>query len=265
MPKPIRSRATLQTVETLAEQVRRIEAARRPVGEAVISSGNTTLDGLLPERGFRRGTLVEWLASGAGSGAATLALMAAREAARDGGALVVVDRYRQFYPPAAARLGIDLEKLTVVRPERDEDHAWAVDQVLRCPGVAAVWCAVGEQDDHTLRRWQLAAESSGVLGLLLRGEAARREPSWAELRLSIEPIAALAHTRGRNRRLRVELLRCRTGHAGGTVELEIMGREGGHEEQEHAATQWDTRNETRTMHLASQLAAAKARHRSRGA
>jgi hypothetical protein len=241
------------------------------VDEGVISSGNEALDRLLPGRGFRRGMLVEWLAGGAGSGAATLALMAAREAARDGGALIVVDRYRQFYPPAAARLGIDLEKLFVVRPERNEDHAWAVDQALRCLGVAAVWCAAGEQDDHTLRRWQLAAESSGVLGLLLRGAAARQEPSWAELRLLVEPIAAPAQARGRNRRLRVELLRCRTGHAGGTVELEITGHETRTTLQppayslQPAVRQRDTRHETRTMHLASQLAAPKARRRSRGA
>ncbi len=220
MALPCHSRDIAEVVAALAEQVRRLEGARRPVAEGVISSGCGPLDRLLPERGLRRGTLVEWL-GGPGSGAGLLALIAAGQAAVGGGALVVVDRRRLFYPPAAVRLGIDLEKLIVVRPECEMDHAWALDQVLRTRGVAAVWCEPAEQDDHTLRRWQLAAESSGVLGLLVRDPRARDEPSWAELRLLVEPIAQPHDgtpgqsprgqpTARRERRVRVTLLRSRT-------------------------------------------------------
>src|SRR6185295_1802088 len=82
-----------------------------------------------------------------------------------------------------------LERMIVVRPRSEADQAWALDQALRCQGVAAVWCFAEERDSHAWRRWQLAAESSGVLGLLVREAEAREEPCWADLRLLVEPLA----------------------------------------------------------------------------
>ncbi len=290
MSLPSTSSSKAEIVTALAQQVRQIEGLRRRPDQAIVSSGSPALDALLPEGGLRRGTLVEWLAGCKGSGAGTLALLAARQASAYGGALVVIDRHRQFYPPAAVRLGIELEKLFVVWPQGDEDHAWAIDQVLRCEGVAAVWCHVDAQDEHTLRRWQLAAEASGVLGLLVRGRRAIEEPSWAEVRLLVEPISraasstqltgkihpvskTLAARPSRNRHVRVVLVRgrgmsCAKGAA--SVELEIptnlmqQGLRATDREEKHSSRRGG-KHETRAVHLASQLAPAKTGRRSRGA
>src|SRR5579863_2696622 len=82
----------------------------------VISTGIEALDRLLPDGGFREGTLIEWLAD---SGAADqLALLAARPALGEDRFLIVIDEEKTFYPPAAASLGIDLERLVLVRPGR---------------------------------------------------------------------------------------------------------------------------------------------------
>ena len=69
-----------QLVESLRQQIARLEGARRPASDAPVSSGCGSLDDLLPRHGFQRGTLVEWLVAGEGSGAESLALRAAREA-----------------------------------------------------------------------------------------------------------------------------------------------------------------------------------------
>ena len=117
-------------IEALRQQIAHWERPRAPQ-EALVSSGAKALDQLLPGGGFHRGTLVEWLAAGEGCGAASLALLAAREACRDAGALVVLDRTGEFYPPAAAGLGIEPQGLMVVRAANEADHAWALDQALR--------------------------------------------------------------------------------------------------------------------------------------
>ena len=258
MSQPILTRSTAQIVEALTEQLRQVESAgRRSHSEPSISSGTRALDRLLPDRGFRRGTLVEWLGCGAGSGAATLALIAGRQAAREGGALVVVDRQGSFYPPAAAALGIELEKLIVVRPQRDPDCAWALDQVLRCEGAAAVIGWTGKWDDRTFRRLQLAAESSGVLGLLLPPQSVRDAPSWADLRLLVHPLPG-NYQHSVATALRVEVLRARGGAAGGAVELEIDDQTGEIHESR-------TRPQKSALHLASRLADAAPRRRSAGA
>lgn len=233
-----------ELVESLRQEIARLEEARRPARETPVSSGFGPLDRLLPARGFRRGTLVEWLASGPGSGAEHLAVATAREACREGGALVVFDPAGEFYPPAAIRLGMDPGGMIVVRAASASDNLWALDQALRCPGVGAALAWPEKLDGRTFRRFQLAAEQGGGLGLLVRRERARHEPSWAEVRLGVKPLPTVdPHA---PRRLKVELLHSRGGTSGGSVEVELD-------------------DETHPLHLASPVARPASRRRAAGA
>jgi protein ImuA len=224
-----------QLIETLQERMKRIEWG--PDGRQ-IHSGAAALDNILPRRGFRRGSLVEWLGS-AGGGATTLAAIAAREACRDGRALVVVDVARRFYPPAAAMLGILLESLIVICPGR-RDLGWALNQTLACPAVGAVLCWPDTLDGRAFRRLQLSAEVGGGLGLLVRPATVAGSPSWADVRLLVEGAASES-----DRRFRVTLLRCRGAIAGQAVELEL--------------------DDENTLRLASELADPTPRQRATGA
>lgn len=190
-------------------------AAREAVRE-VVASGFRSLDALLPAGGVRRGSLIEWLAGGAaggmaGAGAMSLAgAVACRlaQAADEPGTIVVVDRTGWFHPPAVLPwlgCGAEVARLVVARPAHDDDEIWAIDQALRCPGVAAVlaWpraaaspggglvagrrCAA-QSWTIAMRRWQLAARSSGAVGLFVRPAMSQGEPSWAEARIAITPL-----------------------------------------------------------------------------
>jgi protein ImuA len=206
-----------QIVAQLRSELRHWESVRGSERSPVLSTGWAELDKLLPENGLRRGCLVEWLAAAPGSGAGTLALAAAREAARDGGPVVVVESSRgEFYPPAAALAGIELSQLIVVRVRSAQDEIWAVDQALRCSAVGSVVCWTERFDQRGRRRWQLSAEAGAGLGLLVCPERVRHEACWAEVRLLVEPLLS-----ERGRRLRVEVLRCRGAAAGRAVELEL--------------------------------------------
>ncbi len=207
-----------EDLEELRRRMARLERAR-PGGHPPLTSGCPALDQFLPEKGFRRGTLVEWLSADEGTGACTLALLAAREVCQNGGVLVVVDRRRDFCPPAAICFGIEPEQLVVLRAESAADNDWAMDQVLRSPAVAAVLAWPEKIDGRTFRRWQLAVEQGGGLGLLLRPAAARADPSWADVRLLVEP--RLSGSRSHKRRLRMIFLRCRGGTDGHTVDVEL--------------------------------------------
>lgn len=209
--------ATRELIRQLQYGIRRLETAR-PAGDVAetVRCGCDALDRLLPEGGLRRGTLAEWLAAGSGSGAATLALLYARRACQEGGAVVVVDRPRQVYPPALAGWGVPLEQVVLLYPATAQDEFWAWDQALRCPGVAAVWGWVEQLDARRFRRWQLSAESGGTLGLLLRPAKAGAQPTWAEVRLAVEPQPAAG-----GRRLQVRVVHLRGGASGGTVRLAL--------------------------------------------
>jgi protein ImuA len=160
--------------------------------------------------------LVEWLSEHSGGGAGMLAMLAARHAAASGELIVVSDAARRFYPPAARALGVAAEQLVVVRPANRHDELWAIDQALRCAGVAAVLAWLQKFPAQEARRLQLAAESSGALGIFCRPAQARGQPSWANVQLLVEPQTAAV-----NRRLRVEVTRLRGGVAGSAVLLEL--------------------------------------------
>jgi hypothetical protein len=234
---PARDKITHQLRERLSRWENAGGPAQGRAGET-FSAGAAALDRLFPGGGLRHGMLVEWLAEHRASRAATLSLLAAREAARQGGIAVVIDRRQMFYPPAAAAWGIDLDRLLLVHPRSPREELWAAVQALRSPVVAAVWAAIDRIDDRAFRLLQLAAEVGHTLGLLLRPANARGQPSWADMRLGVE-----TKRRGgkeierqleqRHRRLFslspslsvslsiVRVLHCREGRAGRSAFLEI--------------------------------------------
>ncbi|HEX4130364.1 MAG TPA: hypothetical protein VHZ24_09990 [Pirellulales bacterium] len=214
-----------ESLAHLRARLRELEHAARPTEQPPISTGFSALDAILPAGGLRPGTLVEWLAEAPGCGAGSLAVAAAVQVDRTGRTVVVVDGQEEFYPPGAADQGLDLDRTLLVRTRSARDELWAIDQVLRCRGVGAVLAWPERCDQRTLRRWQLAIEQCGGLGLLVRPERVRDEPCWADLRLRVAtlpvelPDSQPASSVGR--RLRVELLHGRGAMAGGTVELEL--------------------------------------------
>ena len=178
-----------ETIQELGQRISGIERSRQRSRDEkqVVSTGIAALDELLPAGGFRPGTLVEWLAEDEGCGAGTLALMAVAETTRAGGAFVVIDNDGEFHPVTAAELGIDPADTIIVRPENKNDAIWSLEQSLRCQGVAAAMGWVGRLDSHVFRRLQLAVETGGGIGFLMRPAGIRREASWADVRLLVQP------------------------------------------------------------------------------
>ncbi len=284
-------------VDSLRRQIRHLETALRCDAGGVSSTGCQALDRLLPEGGLATGTITEWLAPHAGSGAEMLSLVAAREASctaarttgQTNGALVIADSGRHFYPPAAAAWGIDLDNTIVLRSQNRQELYWAVDQSLRCPAVATVWGWLDHVDARWQRRFQLSAEESGARGMFIRPAHVRGQPSWCDVQWGIiatvrgqETRAQRGHAtvrgqetraqrgrtqRGREiepsfaRRVHLQLLRCRGGTPGGQVTIEIDFTTGGLQDIIDAprVTQPD---EKYSLHLAAQLAHPAARRRS---
>lgn len=210
-------------LQTLQNKIHTLETtSRQSDTEAIVSSGCEAINSILPSGGFPRGSLVEWFprinrhhdqtpnpkfnkqdsslenhresprhqfnSVEEGSGAMYLALATAKEACRNGGAFVILDQHRTFYPPAALAWGFRSKQIIILQPNSEKDLYWSLHQALSCPAVGAVWGSLGRLDEYTFRRLQLAAETSGCLGLLERPQSARGEPSWSEIQLSISPF-----------------------------------------------------------------------------
>jgi len=220
----------IDTIQRLSVQLRRIEHGRPiRVPSKWISTGLSVLDNLLPDRGIRPGSIIEWLSPYPGSGAGTLAFLLAAHQIRVAGTLIVIDPQASFYPPAAANLGISLEHTIVIRPNSTNDTLWSLEQTLRCAGVAVVICHLDYLDARVFRRLQLAVETGGGLGLFLRPDRFCNQPSWADVRLRISGQRAAVSSQRRmksppfshERLLQLELLRCRNDGDNKTILIGI--------------------------------------------
>ena len=121
--------------------------------------------------------------------------------------------------PRFSGWGIEAEDLLVLCPETLQETSWSIEQCLRCPGISATWAWVDERIPARVhRRWQMAAEVGGGVGLFFRPVSARREPVWADLRLLVTPRPG---GQGETRRLEVQVLYRRGGLGGGVQTWEI--------------------------------------------
>lgn len=188
---------TFDRIEVLRQKLAGLSSGEADSAQ-FFSTGCSALDHLLPGNALRPGMLLELLSPQPGSGAGALAMhCAARMVDATQGCMVVTDRWRRFYPPAAVARGIETRDLIVVRSTDDRmmsgaEELWALDQALRCPGVAVVLAWLDKVDPRAFRRLQLAAEAGGTLALLLRPARVQSLPTWSDVQLLVQPRSGSA-------------------------------------------------------------------------
>jgi len=222
--KTPRQKATLDLLRRKIADHRRSLAHRAGWSPRCWPTGLESLDEALPGGGLPCGAIVEILTETSGVGTMALAMRIAtllsepqlaacaaprasaphepgaprglkpaaqeeKHAARGDAEpyVVLIDPKTDFYPPAAADCGLRLDRLIVLRVRDKRQVFWAVDQSLRCRAVALVIASMADLDARSSRRLQLAAESSGALGLLLRPYR-KQAQSFAAVRLLIEGV-----------------------------------------------------------------------------
>jgi protein ImuA len=201
-----------QLVAELRARLRGAGRCPTPVG----SGGIPVWDGWSPSAGVAAGSSIEWLTE-PGSGALDLAYGGVAAALASGKQWCVIDACGTFSAlPALAEMVTD--QCLVVRPATVDDAWWAVEQALRCPGVALTWCWLDHLPERVARRWKVAAEAGGGVGVWFRPPAARRQSSWADLRLLVTPQPSPQRT---GRTVRIDVIYRRGGVGGEAVVLEI--------------------------------------------
>src|SRR5690606_25143389 len=121
---------------TGAEQLHALLEVQR--AERILPLGSESLDAALPHGGLVQGSIIELQVQGAGGAATSFALCACRAAqqasARAGAPALdaqrpwcaFIDPTASLFAPGVARLGVELDRLLVVRPEVDAIERVAV-------------------------------------------------------------------------------------------------------------------------------------------
>lgn len=196
----------------LRAQVARLTGiSRRPAAES-IPVGIPAIDALLPDRGgLSRGGFHELVGDTGAISSLLAALLGRQKAIRH---VLWVTPSPDLYPGGLVQYGLSHHRLTIACTRQTDNRLWAMEEALKdLPGGAVV--AEVEQADLTeTRRLQLAAESSGSIGFLVRRD---RQPSAALTRWLVEP----ARSRDLRPTWRLTLERVRGAEAGGSWVVEF--------------------------------------------
>ncbi len=217
----MRDQALRSTLDDLKARIQRFEgeAAR---GKAVLPFGVRAIDGVLPAGGLALGALHE--VAGGGNGAvdgAAAALFAAGVAARTKGKVLWCLTRPDLFAPALAQAGLVADRVIYVEAGDDKATLACFEEGLRHGGLGAVVAEVARLSMTASRRLQLAAESSGAIGLALRRwrratEAAdfgQPTASVTRWRVSVLPSTPLPVQGVGRARWHLELIRCRAGES----------------------------------------------------
>jgi protein ImuA len=190
--------------------------------KAVLPFGVPEIDERLPGGGLSLGALHE--VAGGGNGAvdgAAAALFVGGIAARTKGKVVWCFTRADLFAPALAQAGLHPDRVIYVEAGREEDVLASFEEALRYGGLGAVVAELVRLPMVASRRLQLAAESSGALGLTIRRWRRQTEASdfgmptaamtrWRVSVLPSEPLPVPGIGRGR---WLAELIRVRAGES----------------------------------------------------
>jgi protein ImuA len=220
-------------LEVLREKIRRIETGSRRAS-AVLPFGVPEVDIRLPGGGLAIGALHE--VAGGGNGAihgAAAALFAAGIAARTKGQVLWCVTRQDLFAPGIAQAGLAPDRVIYVEAGDEEAVLACFEEGLRHGGLGGVVAEVGRMSMTNSRRLQLAAESTGVIGVAIRrwrrqadaadfGQPTAAATRW---RVTVLPSTPLPVPGIGRARWHVELIRCRAGESA-DFELEACDAEG---------------------------------------
>lgn len=219
-------------IAELRRELERMEShGSRELG--ALPFGIPATDERLPGGGLPLGHLHEVIEGGPAAEYASLAsLFTAGILARLRGPVLWCLRGRDLFAPALARIGLHPDRVIFCETWKDRDVLPAMEEGLRCKGLAGVVGEVTKLSLTASRRLQLCAGETGVTALVIRRwrnsteKQFASEPSAASTRWKISPSPSPNLGIGMQRQYwQIDLLRVRGGEPHSWI-LEACDAEG---------------------------------------
>jgi protein ImuA len=172
-----------------------------------------------PQGSFPLGAIHEFISSGPESAAATGGFISALVSPlmKKGGAGIWIGSSGKIFPPALQQFGIDPARIIFIDLQKERDLLWAVEEALKCHGLAAVVADIPSLSFTASRRFQLAVEQSQVTGFIHRSNPRNLNTNASVSRWKINPLPTETYDTLPGLgypRWNVELLKIRNGKPG---------------------------------------------------
>lgn len=182
-------------IATAAEKAALDQALRTSVWRAselavsratTMTTGHTGLDKELPNRGWPRSSLVELLVEQHGIGEMQLLKPSLASLSQEGRVALVQPPYLP-HSMACRAWHLNDRNLLWLRPQSSADALWSAEQILKNGSCGAVVIWQSNVRPESLRRLNLAAQSTDTWLWLVRPLAAAADASVSPLRIALRP------------------------------------------------------------------------------
>jgi protein ImuA len=206
-------------ISALQQKILQWEGYRPPGTGTRSLVGLGSLEGAFPNGVFPVAAVHELVCGSSEQAAACSGLVTGILSAllQQSGVCIWIGRARRLFAPALTAFGVAPHKVIFISLAKDKDALWVMEEALKCAGLTAVVCEVGELDFKQSRRLQLAVEQSRVTGFVLRNATGKLGSTACAARWQVTPLpsADLNGLPGLGfLRWQVELLKVRNGQTG---------------------------------------------------
>ncbi|WP_276500824.1 ImuA family protein [Terrimonas pollutisoli] len=147
-----------------------LQGLKRVADDHTIDTGLGPINYAFPNGEFPLGAIHEFIAEDiAATGGFVAGILSALM--QNGSTCLWISSYRTLFPPALHSFGISPDKIIFIDLQKERDLLWAMEEALKCNGLAAVVGEIKELSFTASRRLQLAVEQSRVTGFILRAKA----------------------------------------------------------------------------------------------
>ncbi|MGV8879737.1 MAG: ImuA family protein [Sphingobacteriaceae bacterium] len=190
-----------------------------PTAEKAKGIGLGAMESAFPNNVFPTGAIHEMVCPTLEQAAATSGLMGGLLASlmKRGGVCLWISISRKLFPPSLMAFDVAPDKIIFIDVKKENDVLWAMEEALKCEGLAAVIAEVKELSIVQSRRLQLAVESSKVTGFLIRNDPHKLGSTTCVARWRVTPLPSVLQDGLPGvgfPRWQVELLRVRNGNPG---------------------------------------------------
>jgi protein ImuA len=162
------AKATIIT--QLKKDIHALQGFKTTRGNTALDTGLGVIKNAFPDGEFPLGAVHEFIAAGREDATATTGFVSGLLAAlmQQNGAAIWISNHRTIFPPALKLFGLQPERIIFIELTKEKEILWAMEEALKCKGLAAVVCEIPELSFMISRRLQLAVEQSQVTGFILR-------------------------------------------------------------------------------------------------
>ena len=157
-------------IAQLQKEILPLQGFKATIKNTVDDVGLGSIKNAFPNGVFPLGAIHEFLSASAEDIAATNGFVSGilSSLMKKSGATIWICTSRTLFPPALKSFGIAPDKIIFIELKKENQILWAMEEALKCEGLAAVISEIKELSFTASRRLQLAVEQSQVTGFILR-------------------------------------------------------------------------------------------------